>query len=356
MIEESYVRAAGRPVLILITCLLLFASCGKSEHEDIPAGDAAALEEAAVEAGSVYDYTLVDGALYENGAKVPYDITELNLTGCQLSDFGFLEDFTALERLFLDDTGFAQLSLLNAMENLYELSLTNCTDITDWTPLAELSGLRSLSLGGTGIEDLSPLANLTELESLSLIDLSGPLDLGILSGLTRLKSLQLYADAELSILGSLPELTQLGINLDHKADLSPLSSLANLRTLTIVNTGGLNLELSPVSGLSELIALSIAGGTADFDSLAGLVNLENLVIWADENSVFEDIAILKDMKKLSGLQLSAGEIENLSEMATYELPELSQAVIIADVDEAVETELRLAFPDCNLTVVNTGAA
>ena len=69
------------------------------------------------------------------------------------------------------------------------LNLPNTT-ISDLSPLAGLTGLRSLNLGSTPVIDLSPLAGLTGLRALDLWGATVT-DLSLLAGLTGLQSLDL---------------------------------------------------------------------------------------------------------------------------------------------------------------------
>ena len=80
------------------------------------------------------------------------------------------------------------------MSNLKELQLDG-NQITDLTPLAGLTGLETLHLGGSeggneSLQDLSPLSGLTNLKELYL-PASSLNDLSPLAGLTGLERLAL---------------------------------------------------------------------------------------------------------------------------------------------------------------------
>ena len=151
---------------------------------------------------------------------------------------------------------FRNLEGLQFAVNLTELSLSFNNDLSDLSPLAGLSNLRSLSVGFSPISDLSPLAELTNLVSLSLprTDIS---DLSPLEGLTNLESLDLAFNGDLS--------------------LGPLASLTTLTNLNLVDSNLSNANLSPLAGLTNLESLGLSENSlSDLGSLAGLTNLKRL--------------------------------------------------------------------------------
>ena len=98
--------------------------------------------------------------------------------------------------------------------------------LADLAPLAGLTALQSLYVGGTQVSDLAPLAGLTALRSLNVYNTQVS-DLAPLAGLTALQSLVLYS-------------TQVN-------DLAPLAGLTALRSLYVAGT--------QVSDLAPLLAL-----------------------------------------------------------------------------------------------------
>lgn len=109
---------------------------------------------------------------------------ELALDNTQISDFSHLTALTGLRTLSLDNTQITNLSPLTALTRLRTLSLSN-TRISDFSPLTALTGLSTLTLSNTQISDLSPLTSLTRLSMLWLHN-TGALDLRPLCGLTGL--------------------------------------------------------------------------------------------------------------------------------------------------------------------------
>jgi Leucine-rich repeat (LRR) protein len=123
--------------------------------------------------------------------------------------------------------------------NVKWLSLFD-NQISDLTPLSELTNLETLSLVDNQISDLTPLSELTNLETLSLVG-NQISDLTPLSKLTNLQSLDLYTN-KVTDITPLSNLTNLGgefnpLNLSNNqiTDISPLSNLTKLQWLSLDN-------------------------------------------------------------------------------------------------------------------------
>jgi len=84
-----------------------------------------------------------------------------------LSDLTPLADLTNLTELWLSGNQISDLAPLANLSNLTHLQLSE-NQINDLTPLANLTNLRMLFLSNNQIHDLTPLANLTNLEDLWL--------------------------------------------------------------------------------------------------------------------------------------------------------------------------------------------
>jgi len=77
--------------------------------------------------------------------------------------------FATILMVGLSNTQVSDLSPLENLTNLEQLFLLN-TPISEVSPLAKLTRLKTLDLGHTQVTDLSPLANLTKLKTLWLND------------------------------------------------------------------------------------------------------------------------------------------------------------------------------------------
>ncbi len=153
------------------------------------------------------------GMVYIGGYSYPADMTYLDLSYCNLTndDLWALREFASLETLYLDgNDNISDLTPLAYLTNLGYLSADNC-DISDLSPLSGLH-LYALSLWDNDITDISPLANMTSLESLTLWE--NPIsDIRPLANLTNLY----YLDLDDTLV----------------SDVTPLYGLPNLEILYI---------------------------------------------------------------------------------------------------------------------------
>ena len=206
------------------------------------------------------------------------------------------------------------LGQLTAVENL---TLILNDEITDLSPLENLTNLRSLQMHGSqygeicGEIDPSFLSGLTNLEELRITGLYYPEDLEALNGLTKLRSLFLQGEFGIAPAPDFSAMTELeelhieddtawydGVDSNWKESISDLTGLAKLKTLYY--RGG---NLEDLTGLADLTALEeldicVARG-ADLSPLARLPKLQTLNLAWNHNNV--DVLAPFDMGPLAGL-------------------------------------------------------
>ncbi len=266
----------------------------------------------------------------------------LNVSESRITDWSPLSELTQLETLRivqysdLPEALAMDLSFLKHLTGLTSLEVIVRTHssgdfamISDLTPLAGLTGLKSLNMDGlTGVSDLSPLASLTELETLALrgaaydpravsYDVIGTAsDLTPLAGLTKLKSLSLLGmqtARSLEPLAGLTALQELHLcsRLESGDALAPLASLTNLQSLKLyASSYGIGsatdplidmpeLSLEPLSSLTKLTQLHLTCKIAhgDLSALSALTSLRELTV--DSNNYDAPVT---DLSPLAGLQ------------------------------------------------------
>ena len=161
--------------------------------------------------------------------------------------------------------------------------------ITDLSPLAELTNLQDLTFVGDYISDITALAGL---ESLTWIHFSGrnyTIDITPLSSLTNLEVLQFVNGqvTDIAPLEGLVNLFSLDLSWNYISDLTPLAGLTNLETL-ILRDNQIT-DVAALAGLadlgrSNLRTLSLSNNQiSDLTPLEGLVSLEQL--WLDGNPI-----------------------------------------------------------------------
>ena len=153
--------------------------------------------------------------------------------------------------------------------------------------------LKKLKLNENEISDITPLKNLTKLEYLE-IQRNRIVDVNPLKNLTNLKFLKLY--------NNLIE------------DIAPLSNLTNLT--------GLDLHYNVTVGGDESHKI-ISKGITDISALKNLKKLEFLDISANR---IEDISILKNFDKIKDLDFSGNRVKNYEGLGDYIAERLEKAL------------------------------
>ena len=250
-----------------------------------------------------------------------------------LSDLSVLTNLTQLRRLEIDKNGgnittLAPLAGLTNLEclvlggihptNYWVLSgLTNLSSLTvraggliDLTVLTNLADLSSLVLWQDGIQDVSPLAGLTNLSRLDLRWNSITNVSAILPSLTNLTSLYLAGNwlSNVPPVQTLNSLTLLNLDQNQIADLSPLTGLRNLTYLSLsVNPIGNPQVLSNLTGLINLELHGNAISNVDFMASLGQLNYADLAY----NSI-SNLAPLANLRRLTSLVLAGNPVSDYS--------------------------------------------
>lgn len=230
-------------------------------------------------------------------------------------------------------------------------------DVTDLSPLAELTDLRRLSLrrlrpAGQVPVDLGPLAALTRLEALSLRSsrLEG---FDALRGLAALRELNLNASGVNSVTFAegMPRLRQLSLDECLVADYTPLRHLGALRTLDLDNCRVSSLAF--LDGMPELEALSLKGRGHGFDDYAPLLRrskLKRLNIDYHRQAIDDKLAVpsalhalreveMSQLKGLTRLDFLAGSRE-LRRLAAGGSPRLKDISALAGMARLEQLNLR----------------
>ena len=211
-----------------------------------------------------------------------------------------------------------------ALEQL-DLSEQNLTD-GDLISLGEMTNLKELNLeGNSQISDLTPLDGLNTLESLLLPIPSEVTDLSPIAGLGSLKTLSIQENQsnaqpvskieDYSPIASLENLEKLDLSVTNLKDLSFVSGLGNLKSLSLVGSLALP-DLTALKGLSQLETLNIsAGGLGNPAGIEGMAQLRHLEL-SNESTAFqmEDLSILSGMTQLEYLRLDADGISSFQGM------------------------------------------
>ena len=226
------------------------------------------------------------------------------------------------------------------------LSLTRY-EITDLTPLAELTELTELFIAGTQVTDISPLAKLTKLTTLKIRN-NTLNDITPLASLTNLRELELYGNRKLTDitpLAGLNKLTKLGIYGNPIANLSPLKGLSNLEHLHLQSIK--ITELSPLAKLTNLTTLEIQNSRetlTDLTQLRGLTNLEHLLLASNQITDLTPLTALRELTNLSLADNMIADVTPLTELTNLTELDLRNNPIPLDQ----KAMLRKALPNCEI--------
>lgn len=186
--------------------------------------------------------------------------------------------------------------------------------------LDQVEKLNSLNAAGKGITNLAGIECLTGLKTLNLgmdplreIDSQNFIsDLTPLSGLTGLTSLTLSGNGitDLEPLSKLTNLTELNLVNNQIKQLDPLSGLVNLSLLRL---GSNQIEdLSPLSGMNHLTQLTAENnGISSLQPIANLTEIHGLYV---NNNRISDISPILGMKNMMALYLGSNQIKDISKL------------------------------------------
>ena len=182
-----------------------------------------------------------------------------------------------------------------------ELNLSN-NQISDISPLAQLTQLTKLNLGGANqISDISPLAQLTLLTELDLSS-NQISDITPLTQLTQLRWLLLLLNqiSDISPIAQLKQLSQLYLSHNQISDVTPLAQLAETLTELVLDRNQIR-DITPLAQLTYLENLDLQDNQiVDVTPLAQSTYLENLDL---RDNRIRDVTPLAQLIYLEELQL-----------------------------------------------------
>jgi len=213
------------------------------------------------------------------------------------------------------------LETIQGMPNLKRLKM-HCNRMTDMQWISELTQLESLELSGENAvyENLDFLSGLTGLKVLRLPITAqgmGSYDISALANLTELTSIDLpHSVKDLTPLQGLTKLEYLSLEDGYMAEtrdsfdsVEPLRNLTNLKELSVrfLNEG--QVDLTPLSGMTQLQTLSIDAasgnlGQCSISSLSALSGLKELRTLTLQVHDLTDISGLENLEKLEMVSIS----------------------------------------------------
>ena len=215
---------------------------------------------------------------------------------------------TKLTRLSITEGPVADLTGLDHAIQLRELHAWGITDIT---PLAQLTQLRELDLGGE-IVDITPLSQLTQLRELGLSS-NDITDITPLSQLTQLRELRLSFNdiTDITPLSQLTQLTKLSLEGNQINDLTPLSQLTRLTLLGLTTN-----EVGDITPLAQLKRLRLLYcGYNQISDLTPLAQAEALTKLHLDHNHIQDLTPLTSLTRLTTLDLASNRIIDITPLS-----------------------------------------
>ncbi len=197
--------------------------------------------------------------------------TDLSIQGGELSsdDLKKLCRFQWVEKLYLWPMQINDISFLNSMDNLEELTIGGLPcEIEDWTPINNCSNLTSVFAWNVGLTNLKPFENLTQLKRLELQENN----ISDITGIDKMQSLE-----SISIWGN-----------DLKT-ITPISGASNLKHVKILSTS-IN-DISDMSSLEKLESL-ILNGCTNVTDVSSLKDCDSLRYLDISNTAVKDYSSL----------------------------------------------------------------
>lgn len=285
------------------------------------------------------------------GKTFDNNVTELDLSGCDVNDISLLSVCTKLKKLDLSDNSISDISALVDMPELAELDLSN-NRISDISPLMSVSKLTYLNLAGNRIKSVAALQDLTSLTELNLSsnELGG---IAAVGRLTNLKTLWMddigLKDASLEELYGLKNLKKLSIKDNSELSEAAVTTLKKKLSGCTISHSELKREivLGGKSFACDAETVEANGlGLSDISKVSGFSNVKHLDL---SNNSISRLSPLSQLKTLETLDLSNNRISDVSALTS--LKNLKQLWLGGNSISAEQLQsLKAALPNCYISV------
>lgn len=285
------------------------------------------------------------------GKTFDNNVTELDLSGCDVHDISLLSVCTKLKKLDLSDNSILDISALVDIPELAELDLSN-NRISDISPLMSVSKLTYLNLAGNRIKSVAALQDLTSLTELNLSsnELGG---IAAVGRLTNLKTLWMddtgLKDASLEELYGLKNLKKLSIKDNSELSEAAVTTLQKKLSGCTISHSELKREivLGGKSFACDAETVEANGlGLSDISKVSGFSNVKHLDL---SNNSISRLSPLSQLKTLETLDLSNNRISDVSALTS--LKNLKQLWLGGNSISAEQLQsLKAALPNCYISV------
>ncbi len=285
------------------------------------------------------------------GKTFDNNVTELDLSGCDVHDISLLSVCTKLKKLDLSDNSISDISALVDIPELAELDLSN-NRISDISPLMSVSKLTYLNLAGNRIKSVAALQDLTSLTELNLSS-NELVGIAAVGRLTNLKTLWMddtgLKDASLEELYGLKNLKKLSIKDNSELSEAAVTTLQKKLSGCTISHSELKREivLGGKSFACDAETVEANGlGLSDISKVSGFSNVKHLDL---SNNSISRLSPLSQLKTLETLDLSNNRISDVSALTS--LKNLKQLWLGGNSISAEQLQsLKAALPNCYISV------
>ena len=241
-------------------------------------------------------------------------IDHLQVAGNDVADLTPIAGLTAMRVLMLSDNPIASIDVVGAFDALQYVGAAR-TPITDIGMLAGKSDVIYVWLNGAeGITDFSPLATLTGLQVLMVGGTSfDDGDMAMLTSMPDLTRVQVWdtSVSDLSPLAGLDLRVELDIGATAVTDLSPIHDMTSLQQIRLYWLGLTEADIAFLADFDQLTLLNLHGN--ELTSLAPLVAHGSL-----GNGVAVDVTLNRLDLESAQVQADIATLESRGVLLTYE--------------------------------------
>ena len=236
------------------------------------------------------------------------EITELDLSNCQISDLSGIENFTSLITLNLSKNTITDISDLSGLANLKTLNLSNNT-INNINNIRSLTTLTNLNLNSNKISDISAVVTLTSLQTLDVSNNAISTAVAVKS-LPNLTSLNVSQNSSLANISDvlMEQLTVLNISSTAITDVEGITICRDLIELNLSNNN--------ISSLNPLFTTEKVGS----ETVAILRNIQKLDVGYTTKSglSFSNLKKITALKELYAQGNALTSVSGIAEMGNLE--------------------------------------
>jgi internalin A len=240
------------------------------------------------------------------------NISILNLnTNRKLSDISPIKKLNKMLILHLCNTAIYDLSPLKNFSDLIHLYISD-TEVSDLSPLSKLTEIVTLDISGSKVNSLNLLNEKVRLINLTC-DINGSENIIFFKNQSRLRELSISDEINLDFIKYLPSLEELEVNSSSKLEsIAPLANHPSINRVVFISTRISDLE--PLSTIINLKSITIfrAVGIDNFQSIRKNQKLERLKIFATD---IDDISFVTELKSLKSFQIEYSSVENITALS-----------------------------------------